>query len=63
MAAMERLVRLRIEKRPEGVFLATSNGVQDLAAQGRTFHETIEIACDVARKLLHEAMSRELLNA
>lgn len=51
---MERIVRLRIEHLPEGVFLATSEDVQGLVAQGRTISETIEIARDVARKLIEE---------
>ena len=45
------IVNLDIEKLPEGYFLATSKQVQGLVAQGRTLHETIEIAQDVARKL------------
>lgn len=49
---MERIVNLHIEKLPEGVYLATSEEVQGLVAQGRTIRETIEIAHDVARKLL-----------
>jgi predicted RNase H-like HicB family nuclease len=51
---MERLVRLHIEKLPEGVYLATSEDVEGLVAQGRTVHETIEIARDVARKIMEE---------
>lgn len=49
---MERLIGLHIERLPEGVFLATSDDVQGLVAQGRTVNETLEIARDVARKLL-----------
>ena len=49
---MERIVRVHIEKLPEGVYLATSDEVQGLVAQGRTVSETLEIARDVARKLL-----------
>ena len=50
---MERVVRLHIEKLPGGVYLATScDDMQGLVAQGRTIQETIEIARDVARKLL-----------
>jgi predicted RNase H-like HicB family nuclease len=49
---MERIVRLHIEKLPEGVYLATSEDVQGLVAQGRTITETLEIARDVARKLI-----------
>jgi predicted RNase H-like HicB family nuclease len=53
---MERIVNLHIEKLPEGVYLATSDDVQGLVAQGRTIQETIEIAQDVAKKLI-EAQS------
>ena len=53
---MERIVNLHIEKLPEGVYLATSDELQGLVAQGRTVAETLEIARDVARKLL-EAQS------
>jgi predicted RNase H-like HicB family nuclease len=49
---MERLIQLHVEKLPEGGFLATSDEVQVLVAQGRTMQETIEIARDVAKKLL-----------
>ena len=55
---MERLFHLHIERLPEGVFLATSDDIQGLVAQGRTVNETIEIARDVARKLL-DAQSGE----
>jgi predicted RNase H-like HicB family nuclease len=48
----EHIVRLHITRLPEGVYLATSGDVQGLVAQGRTVAETIEIARDVARKLL-----------
>ena len=47
-----RIIRIHIEKLPEGVYLATSDDVQGLVAQGRTIAETVEIARDVARKLL-----------
>jgi predicted RNase H-like HicB family nuclease len=50
--AMEHVIQLHIEKLPEGVYLATSDDVQGLVAQGRTIQETIEIARDVARKLI-----------
>lgn len=49
---MEHEILLRIEKLPEGVYLATSEEVQGLVAQGRTIQETIEIARDVAKKLI-----------
>jgi predicted RNase H-like HicB family nuclease len=49
---MEHMVQLHIEHLPEGVYLATSDEVQGLVAQGRTIAETIEIARDVAKKLI-----------
>jgi predicted RNase H-like HicB family nuclease len=49
---MEKMIKLHIEKLPEGVYLATSDSVQGLIAQGRTITETIEIARDVAKKLI-----------
>ncbi|MEH2238436.1 type II toxin-antitoxin system HicB family antitoxin [Nostoc sp.] len=55
---MERLLNIHIEKLPEGVYLATSDELQGLVAQGRTVAETLEIARDVARKLL-EAQSQD----
>lgn len=48
----ETLVRLRVVRLPEGVFLATSPDLPGLVAQGRTIAETLEIASDVARKLV-----------
>ncbi len=55
---MERIVNLHIEKLPEGVYLATSDEVQGLVAQGRTIQETLEIARDVAKKLLEAKTER-----
>ncbi len=49
---METIATLHIEKLPEGVYLATSDDIPGLVAQGRTIAETLEIARDVARKLL-----------
>lgn len=46
------MIQLHVERLPEGVFLATSGDVQGLVAQGRSASEAIEIAKDVARKLL-----------
>lgn len=51
---MEHLIQLHIEHLPEGVYLATSDQIQGLIAQGRTVSETIEIARDVAKKLMEE---------
>lgn len=55
---MECVVNLRIEKLPEGVYLATSNEVQGLVAQGKTIKETLEIARDVANKLKNASSER-----
>ena len=49
---MERTINIHIERLPEGVYLATSEDLQGLVAQGRTAAETLEIAKDVARKLI-----------
>ena len=49
---MEHMIQLHIEKLPEGLYLATSDEVQGLVAQGRTIQETIESARDVAKKLI-----------
>jgi predicted RNase H-like HicB family nuclease len=49
---MERIVRLHIEKLPEGCYLATSDDLQWLVAQGETIQETVKIARDVAKSLL-----------
>ena len=49
---MEHIVKINIKKLPEGLFLATSEDLQGLVAQGRTIEETLEIARDVAKKLL-----------
>ena len=56
---MEHMIQLHIEKLPEGVYLATSDEVQGLVAQGRTIQETIEIARDVAKKLIEARHERE----
>lgn len=56
---MERLLKVRIEKLPEGLYLATSDQLQGLVAQGRTVNETLEIARDVARRLLEARRDRE----
>lgn len=49
---MELAIQVQVEKLPEGLFLATSDELPGLVAQGRTVAETLEIARDVARKLI-----------
>jgi predicted RNase H-like HicB family nuclease len=56
---MEQIVNIHIEKLPEGVYLATSDDIQGLVAQGRTIWETLEIARDVARKLIEAQKERQ----
>lgn len=48
----EYLIRIHVERLPEGVFLATSEDLPGLLAQGRTVEEALDIARDVARKLV-----------
>jgi len=48
----EAMIKIKIEKLEEGGYLATSDTLQGLIAQGRTIAETIEIAQDVAKKLI-----------
>jgi len=55
---MEQIANLHIEKLPEGVYLATSEDIPGLVAQGRTITETLEIARDVAKKLLEAQTER-----
>ena len=55
---MERIINIHIEKLPEGVYLATSEDLQGLVAQGRTATEALEIARDVARKLIEAQAER-----
>ena len=55
---MERLIRLHVEALDEGGYLATSDEVQGLVAQGRTVQETLQIAEVVARRLLEAQAER-----
>lgn len=54
---MELAIRIQIEELPEGLFLATSDQLPGLVAQGRTVAETLELARDVARKLIEPVES------
>jgi len=56
---VEKIINLHIEKLPEGFYLATSSEIQGLVAQGRTINETIEIARDVAKKILEAQQEEE----
>ena len=57
---MEQIVNVHIEKLPEGVYLATSEDIPGLVAQGRTVTETLEIARDVAKRLLKAQTESEM---
>ena len=54
----EALLAIHLEELPEGGFLATADGLPGLVAQGRTVAETLEIAQDVARKLVESYRER-----
>ena len=49
---------LHVERLPEGGYLGTSEAIQGLVAQGSTVAETLEIARDVARRLLESQQLR-----
>ena len=55
---MEKIINIHIKKLPDGVYLATSKDIQGLVAQGRTATEALEIARDVARKLIEAQAER-----
>ena len=55
---MERLIKLHVEALGEGGYVATSEDIQGLVAQGRTVQETLQIAQDVARRLLEAQSER-----
>jgi len=57
-AMVERIINLKIETLSEGGYLATSDDLPGLVAQGRTIAECIEIAQDVARKLIESFLER-----
>jgi predicted RNase H-like HicB family nuclease len=59
----ESCVMLHVERLPEGGYLATSEAIQGLVAQGRTVSETLEIARDVARRLIESQQEREQVSS
>jgi predicted RNase H-like HicB family nuclease len=56
---MELVIHIHVEQLPEGVYLATSEDLPGLVAQGRTVAEALDIARDVARKLIEARRERE----
>src|ERR1039458_7675404 len=58
LSLMELAIQIQIEELPEGLFLATSDELPGLVAQGRTVAEALEIARDVARTLIEARRER-----
>jgi len=56
---VEVAVQIHVEWLPEGVYLATSEQLPGLVAQGRTVAETLEIARDVAGHLIELRRERD----
>jgi predicted RNase H-like HicB family nuclease len=56
---MELAIRIHVEQLSEGLFLATSDELSGLVAQGRTVAEALDIARDVARKLIEARRERD----
>lgn len=48
---MERIIRLHIEKLPEGVYIATSNDVQGLVAQADSLRELLDLVPQLVEML------------
>ena len=59
---MELALQIHIEELAEGVYLATSDQLPGLVAQGRTVAEALEIARDVARKLIEARRERGVVS-
>lgn len=53
----ELMIRLKMEPLDEGGYVATSPDLQGLVAQGFTIAETMEIARDVARKIVESCIA------
>jgi predicted RNase H-like HicB family nuclease len=58
---MELAIRIHVDELPEGLFLATSDELPGLIAQGRTVAEALDIARDVARKLIEARRERDVM--
>ncbi|MGA2715937.1 MAG: DUF1902 domain-containing protein [Bryobacteraceae bacterium] len=56
---MELAIQIQVEELPGGLFLATSDELPGLVTQGRTVSEALEIARDVARKLIEARRERD----
>jgi predicted RNase H-like HicB family nuclease len=49
---MERIITVHVRKLPQGPYLVTSDDLQELIAQGETAADALDIARDVANRLL-----------
>ncbi|HPR90579.1 MAG TPA: type II toxin-antitoxin system HicB family antitoxin [Spirochaetia bacterium] len=56
---MEYKLNLHIEMVENGQYVATSPDVPGLVAQGRTVRETVEIAEDVAKKIMESCLEND----
>lgn len=56
---MELAIQVKVEELPEGLYLATSDELPGLIAQGRTVAEALDLARDVARKIIEARSERE----
>ncbi len=56
---MEIAIQIHVERLPEGFYLATSDELPGLVAQGRTVAEALDIARNVTRKLVEARRERE----
>ena len=56
---MELAIHIQVDELPEGLFLATSDELPGLVAQGCTIAEALDIARDVARRLIEARRERD----
>ena len=56
---MELAIPIQVAELPEGLFLATSEELPGLVAQGRTVAEALKKARDVAKKLIEASVERD----
>jgi len=55
---MELAIQIQIEELPEGIFLATSDELNGIVAQGRTVAEALDIARDIAKRIIESRRER-----
>ena len=59
----KQIISVHVELLPEGWYLARSEAIRGLVAQGKSVAETLEIARDVAKQLLEARAVRGELTA